>query len=151
MDEGYRPSTRVTLDNLRTELQNAQSEIRAIVREEVKRVLLELQAQPQLNLYPNPNGSPNSKASRDSKTGFGRSWQGRVELTEEEEAWARQPDSFCIGKGNVSVLTVTPGLEAHIEEAEMKERGMLSNLGEVRFLKFLTILHLKCILTFEIW
>jgi hypothetical protein len=134
VDEGYRPSTRVTLDNLRTELQNAQSEICAIVREEVKRVLLELHAQPQLNPFPNPDGSPNVKASTDSKTGFGRSWQGRVELMEEEEAWARQPDSFCIGKGNVSVLTVTPGLEAHIEESEMKERGTLSNLGEVRFL-----------------
>jgi hypothetical protein len=135
-DEGYRVNTRVTLDDLRTELQNAQSEIRAIVREEVKRVLLELQAQPQLNPYPNPNGSPNVKASRDSQTGFGRSWQGRVELTEEEEAWARQPDSFCIGKGNVSVLTVTPGLESHIEESEMKERGTLSNLGEVSCLNF---------------
>ena len=42
-----------------------------------------------------------------------------------------KPDSFCIGRGNITVLTVTPGLEAHIDEAEMKERGQLSNLGEV--------------------
>lgn len=134
------------LEDLRSNMKLFPSEVRAIFREEVNSLFRDEIHRATAALqqaFPLTQGSdlnPDLPQRRlyhaESvlmRRDLGRLTNNRFELTAEEKAWAVRPDSFCIGSGgNITVLTVTPGLETHIDESEMKERGKMSNLGEVR-------------------